>query len=159
TAGGQLDTTFNGNGVLETLPSGDATLGFGDVAMQGSRIVVTGTFTTTTGGADPDGFVARYGIVSRYNLNGTLDTTFGAGRSFTSDLWGASVAVAGDGSLLIPGARQTPVFDGSGNRVHDANGNLVTYTDSAVAHLTVNGTLDTSFGTAGIGYVTLAMGP
>jgi uncharacterized delta-60 repeat protein len=158
TPAGQLDPGFHGTGTLEVLPAGYVTLGFGDVAIQGSTLIVTGTYTNSIASDDPDGFVPNHGIVSRYSLAGNLDTTFGSGGSFTSDVWGPSVAVAAEGSLVIAGGHTVLITDSSGNRVHDANGNLVSRTETAIAHLTADGTIDTTFGTLGTGFVYLTLG-
>jgi uncharacterized delta-60 repeat protein len=75
--------------------------------------------------------------LARYESNGMLDTSFGAGGKVTTDFggsndWMRSVAVLSDGKIVVAG--QANITRGFG---------------FALARYESNGTLDTSFGTAG----------
>jgi uncharacterized delta-60 repeat protein len=75
--------------------------------------------------------------LARYTSNGTLDATFGAGGTVTTDFAGGgdigrSVAVQSDGKIVAAGRAVI-----SGN------------SDFALARYTSNGTLDAGFGTGG----------
>ena len=127
TASGVLDTAFNGTGQAE-ITAGDA-LG---VAIQpdGKIVVVGNNFPASN--LDMK--------VVRYNVNGTLDTTFDSDGIATlaigtaTDI-GYSVAIQSDGKILVSGRSDTPP----------------SFTTShAIVRLNANGSLDTSFGNAGI---------
>jgi len=69
TADGRLDSTFGGTGVVTT--SFGRTFHSGEgVALQQGKILAVGYVSDGSGGEDL--------ALARYNLNGTLDTTFGA---------------------------------------------------------------------------------
>ena len=138
---GNLDTSFNGTGIATTSIGGvDAANAV--VVQPDGKTVAAGTVQASFGG------VTHFGVV-RYNVNGTLDTSFG-----------------GSGG---PGKVVTPPFygpaDGSGSNgdaaravALDANNKIVVAGDAsdnnalgalAVARYNTNGTLDTSFGSGG----------
>ncbi len=130
-ADGDLDLTFNGNGKVIT-HIGDATDDANDSAVQSDgKLVVVGTSGCCTNFATSEGFA-----VARYNADGSLDNTFdGDGRVFTlSGIYGASanaVVIQSDGKIVVAGS---------------------SYSKSAsfaVVRYNSNGSLDTSFGTAG----------
>jgi uncharacterized delta-60 repeat protein len=128
---GTLDTTFGQGGEVVT-PDANVGLVYYAVALQGNKIVVAGTMF---GAIDGDF------LVSRYNPDGSLDTTFGSGgRSFAD--FGApgeaayGVAVGADGKIVLGGgsadhfafARYTadgvldPTFGQGGKNLFDADG-------------------------------------
>jgi uncharacterized delta-60 repeat protein len=129
TAGGALDPSFNGSGML--------TLAYGPKAaaavavQQNGKIVVLG-----------DGGAGQDFIVARLNPDGSQDTSFGTGGAadvdFGLDEEDGSVALQPDGKIVLAGS--------SGS--DDANGNLVTG-DFAIARLL--GDPVTSGGTGGGG--------
>ena len=97
---GTLDTTFSGDGIVVTdlTPSDDIASG---VAIQSNnRIVVVGR----TGG-----LLAANGdiVLARYNSNGALDTSFGAGGVSIRDLGGnesaTALAIQSDGKIVTAG--------------------------------------------------------
>jgi uncharacterized delta-60 repeat protein len=134
---GQLDTSFDGDGIAF---SGLNTTRFNGVDMQGSNIIVGGHLTTGTS--------SRW-MVSRYTLAGQLDTTFGTGGYFINDtspsINGTSplVRVASDGSIVI----------GANANYTDANG--VKRYGFQVAHLLADGAADATFGSDGTGVVSV----
>jgi uncharacterized delta-60 repeat protein len=125
---GDLDPTF-GTGGIVTTDIGTSTTDSGRaVAIQpDGKIVVAGY-------ADDYFSASRYDFaVVRYNADGSLDTSFGAGGKVTTDFASTSdlaygVALQSDGKIVVSG------YSG---------------TDFAVVRYNVDGSLDTSFGTGG----------
>ena len=123
---GSLDTTFDGDGKLITLLSGESQAT--SVRVQGDgKIVVAGVVQASAGGSGAGDFV-----VLRYNSNGTLDTGFGVGGKVVTDLGGddiaESVALQTDGKIVVTG--------------HTSTGGV---SDIAVVRYNSDGTLDASF--------------
>jgi uncharacterized delta-60 repeat protein len=116
---GTLDTSFSGDGRTQTnFTVSDRAA---DVARQGDKIVVVGFSTDNNG--------TGHFAVARYNLNGTLDTSFsGDGKQTTSfgEFGGAAsgVAIQANGRIVVVG-ETGPGF--------------------ALARYNSNGSLDTSF--------------
>lgn len=133
---GTLDTTFDTDGIVST-PCGGTYMfcAIEDLAVQTvsgvSKIIVLGSAMSIS---DPADF-----ILMRYNMDGTLDSTFGS-SGITTTNFGAlgdgnaanALAIQADGKILAAG---------------DAH-NGIDY-DFALARYTVNGTLDTSFDSDG----------
>ena len=96
---GSLDTSFSAGGKVTTDFGGSDDLGR-SVALQGDgKIVVAGDSNV---GSTFDFALARY------NTNGSLDTSFGAGGKVTTDFGGSgdggrSVALQGDGKIVVAG--------------------------------------------------------
>ncbi len=133
---GSLDTSFGGGGVVITDIAGTADLGF-DVAIQpDGKILVSGQ---TFNGTDYD-----FALI-RYNSDGSLDATFGTGGIVTTDFaglddHGKGMTLQTDGKILVTGVTN----------------NGADY-DFALARYNSDGSLDASFGTAGL--VTTGIGP
>jgi len=120
-AAGDLDTTFNGTGIVTTTVAGESIHGMDMVVQPDGKIVIVG-----------------YGlgiVVARYNSNGSLDTSFnGTGMVTTPGGSGYAVALQPDGKIVVAG-------DAS-------NGNDY---DFAVVRYNTDGSLDTTFnGTGGV---------
>ncbi len=120
---GSLDTSFDGDG-KRTAPLGGAVASGNDVAIQsGGKILVGGT--ATIGGK-------AVFAVSRYNVNGSVDSSFGlAGHVTTaasSAASGRTIALQPDGRIILGGDINTP-----------AGGNF------ALARYTANGVFDPTF--------------
>jgi uncharacterized delta-60 repeat protein len=123
---GQLDETFDGDGLQATAPFG----GPGSrMVMQpdGKFIIVGGTFTSFIG--------------ARFNADGTPDTSFGSAGRITTDVTGASriqyaraVAVQPDGKIVVAGDATL------------ANNTRA----AALARYLADGSLDPSFGGDGL---------
>lgn len=135
-ADGTLDPTF-GTGDWATVDLGGSDeLALGMVQQPGGKFVVVGY--TNSGDTYRAAFV-------RFNADGTLDTTFGAGGSTLLDFGGGSQSVAyalaqqPDGKLVATGT----VFLGSGAL------------DVGIARVTAEGVPDTSFDGDGDGMVTI----
>ena len=130
---GSLDPLFGTNGVVLTDLGANASAQ-GLTVQSDGKIVVTGT---VGGGTAADVALARY------NLDGSLDSSFGSGGTVRTDVGGADVAsgiaLQPDGSILVSGSTTT----GSGS-----NAFVIRYQS--------NGQVDTSFGAGGTGAVVLS---
>ncbi|HEY2389171.1 MAG TPA: hypothetical protein VGK30_19645 [Candidatus Binatia bacterium] len=143
--------------VARYLPSGtlDSTFGLGGVA---SAAVPNNWFVTTNamvqqsdgkfvvaGAADsPDTANNQNFVLARFNVDGTLDTSFGSNGASVTDIAGSednafALALQKDGKIVAAGYATTGAT-----------------TDFAVARYGTDGTLDTSFGVGG--KVTTAFG-
>lgn len=131
---GSLDTTFGTGGSVATHLNVTATLY--DMAIQpDGKIVVVGiTF-------EPGG-VQNTGMVARFNLNGTLDTSFDGNGFINSVLMKEvnAVEILPDGKIMVGGYRNI------GND------------QFCVARLNSDGSLDTSFDGDGIAITSVGMG-
>jgi uncharacterized delta-60 repeat protein len=131
TPSGQLDTSFNGTGYV-------AGHGFNAVVVQQESATLYEIVTSDAS------------VVGRYFLSGAVDTAFGgAGTGFFTAGGGLTLhnlALETDGSIIIAGSQSYTAGDGS------------QHTEMAVGHLSANGTLDTSFGSNGTGFVLLMIG-
>ncbi|MCU7863397.1 MAG: DUF4347 domain-containing protein, partial [Candidatus Thiodiazotropha sp. (ex Lucinoma borealis)] len=130
--------TFNdGDGIVTTAVGSGTDEGYGVIVQPDGKILVTGS---THNGSDDDI------TLTRYNVDGTLDTGFGGGDGIvTTNLGsvfetGLSVALQADGKVLV-----------TGNYYNGAN------IDIALLRYNSDGTLDTSFG-GGDGIVTTGIG-
>jgi uncharacterized delta-60 repeat protein len=145
TSSGQFDTTFGSSGFASLNP---------DPADQ---------WLNTTGQAmvvQPDGKILMTGIanfnylpVSRFNANGTVDTSFGNGGTALVPL-----SALGNGYASASGNDLTVQADGKivvvGQAAHASGAN----SDFVVARLNPSGSLDTSFNTTGAAAVDFAGG-
>jgi uncharacterized delta-60 repeat protein len=126
---GSLDTTFGDNGTTNVM-SGKVFMRIGSIAVQGDgKILITGTVFSQPG-------TLQSGVV-RLNADGSLDATFGTDGVA---LFGLSIfdqpralTVQSDGSILVAGSLQ-----GTASM------------DYYVLRLLANGSLDASFGNAGL---------
>ncbi|MDB5389232.1 MAG: uncharacterized protein JWM11_4878, partial [Planctomycetaceae bacterium] len=128
---GTLDANFGnlGRTVTDlTTVSGVASDVANSVAIQSDgKYIVAGVSST---------FITQ-GILSRYNTNGTLDPTFGAGGSIASSFFAGGftgMAIEPDGSIVASG------------QVNDVNGNSY----FGVLKVTSAGLLDPTFGINGL---------
>jgi uncharacterized delta-60 repeat protein len=98
-ANGTLDTSFSGDGKQTTDFGGEFDRGNG-VALQGSKIVEVGTADR---GPGVDDFA-----LTRYNANGSLDTSFSGDGKQTTDFGGNDgandVAIQPDGRIVAVGS-------------------------------------------------------
>src|SRR5919106_611287 len=134
---GSLDASFGNNGRVTTDFPGLAAVISAVVIQPDGKIVVAG-------GAYPLFTFAGDFKVARYNPNGSLDTSFGAGGIVTT-------IFPGDGSFAFALALQS---DGkiiaAGTDFFDFNPGDMSDTDFALARYNSDGSLDTSFGNGGI---------
>jgi len=130
---GTLDASFGTGGKVTTafLSQGSSQAQALSVAVQpDGRIIAVGN--AFVGGAFDF-------ALARYNINGTLDASFGTGGQVMTDFAGfndqaGSVVVQPDGKIVVAG---------------QAGPYINTGLDFALARYNSNGTLDTSFGTSG----------
>jgi uncharacterized delta-60 repeat protein len=133
---GTLDTSFGTQGVVTTdiNPSQDD-IAFATVLQPDGKIIAVGTSFTTPASI----------VVTRYNANGALDSTFGSGGITVTSLPSASATafaatLQADGKLLVAG-RSCPMSGVSSFL-------LLRYNTAGAPG--TPGTLDTGFGTGGI---------
>lgn len=127
-----LDNSFGTGGVVLTPFFDEPDFSYanaGAVAIQAdNKIVAAGTASFDNGGYGYDDFA-----LARYNLDGSLDTTFGTGGKVITDLGGAagltSLVIQRDGKLVVAGFANTSF---------------------ALARYQTNGVLDSTFGSGGI---------
>ncbi len=117
---GSLDATFGMEGTVTTFFDEGEGQGNAIALQKDGKIVVAGT-------VDPGGFG-----VARYNVDGSLDATFGTGGKvttiFTGSDEGNAIVLQKDGKIVMAGT---------------------TSTDFAIARYNTDGSLDISFGTEG----------
>lgn len=117
---GSLDLTFSSDGIVTTNIGPNADWVEKLLLQDDGKIVLVGYHVSTTFSTDA--------ALVRYNSDGTLDNTFGAGGIVTSDYSGFddhpnSACLQTDGKILVTGYTQTGNFDIHLAR-YDANGNL-----------------------------------
>lgn len=126
TESGALDTTFGGGDGITTTSIGLRSEVFGITVQPDGKIIAAGS--TASGG--PDDFA-----VSRYNSDGSLDTSFNSPTGYLTTNFGSSeegtaVKLQNDGKIVVSGN------SGAGNRVN-------------VARYNTDGSLDTTFDSDG----------
>ena len=98
-ANGSLDSTFNSNGIVTTAVGGGDDIGYSVELQTDGKIVVAGA--SKIGG--------NYHIaVVRYNIDGSLDTTFGSGGKVVTAIgsyyeYGQGLAIQSDGKITVAG--------------------------------------------------------
>jgi uncharacterized delta-60 repeat protein len=129
-AGGALDTTFDGDGKVRTsFAPTSAELGYALALQTDGKYVLAGTVGIPGSGTASDFALARY------NADGTLDGSFDGDGKVVTDFASLTdqayaVAIQTDGKIVAAGTTRSP----STNRF-----------DYALARYNSNGTLDTSF--------------
>ena len=131
-ANGSLDTTFDSDGRLTTT-FGGAQIAY-SVAIQGDGKIVAG-------GRGWGSSINEF-VIARYNLNGSLDTTFDSdGRVATganSSAALSSIAIQSDGKIIASGSTSTG-FDGNDE-------------DFMIVRYDQDGSLDNTFGVVGVDF-------
>ena len=138
-ADGSLDTSFDVDGKVVTPSDGPGDASIRSIAVQpDGKIVAAGYVLQKTAG-----FPILFAL-NRYNIDGTLDTTFGIGGKVVTDVGGGgrafSVAIQPDGKIVAAGGGSIPT-------VNEA---------FTLARYNSDGSLDASFG--GDGRVLTAVG-
>lgn len=130
---GSLDTTFDMDGKVVTL-FGTNLSSVHDLAVQPDGKIIAGgsVFATTS--------IYNQFALARYNQDGSLDATFGAGGKAVSDfsdlrLEFSAMALQNDGKIVAVGSSHT--F------------NTLSYEQFEIMRFNTNGTIDTSFGVNG----------
>ena len=137
-ANGSLNTAFGSGGIVSTPPFGDGFDAVGGATLyptagtanDGKIVVVGYSMVSTT--------IDSEWLVARYNVNGTLDASFGSGGTAMENFSARSdaargVAIQTDGKLVVTGYSSP------------ANSAQV----EVLARLNTNGALDSTFGTGG----------
>jgi uncharacterized delta-60 repeat protein len=147
-ADGALDNSFGNQGIVTTLFSagGDNSAGGSSVSIQLDGKIVVGGFV---------GVYPAYDFaLARYNSDGSLDTSFGTGGMVTATMGvntedrGYSVAIQPDGKIVLSGQ-----YIDIGNWWLGSTG-----WDLALMRFNTDGSLDTSFGSAGKVHTDLSNG-
>jgi len=130
---GSFDQSYGNGGRVKTHFNGQYNTG-----SRGSSAVLQPDGKLVGGGSYKTEGVAREFALARYNMDGSLDATFGTGGKVTTslgtaDAFGFAVALQPDGKVVLAG-----YFD-TGSHNHDF----------ALARYNANGGLDTTFGTSG----------
>jgi uncharacterized delta-60 repeat protein len=133
-ADGDLDPTFGTGGTVMTDLNHSTDLANAVAVQSDGKLVVVGQTYKDNDYSDEDF------VVTRYNTNGTLDTTFGSRGRVRTDFPGlaavpSSVVIQPDGKIVVAGGA-FPLFTFAG--------------DFKVVRYNPNGSLDTSFGAGGI---------
>jgi len=141
-ADGDLDPTFGTGGMVMTDIKRSTDIANAVAIQADGKLVVVGTSYKHNDYSDEDF------VVTRYNTNGTLDNTFGAGGRVRTDFPGlaavpSSVVIQPDGKIVVAGGA-FPLFTFLG--------------DFKVVRYNPNGSLDTSFGDGGIVTTTFPQG-
>jgi len=141
---GTLDTTFNGQGYVESNISSLGGYGSGITIDSSGRILVTGSSDNASGNSNM--------VICRYNSNGTLDTTFNNSGFVVSN-----VAAGGNGyddggnGITIDSSGRILVTGWSNNDGGGLSDNMTIWRYNA------DGTLDTTF--SGQGYIVSSSTP
>jgi uncharacterized delta-60 repeat protein len=125
-----LDLTFDNDGKVTTDFVGGSDLGRGVVIQGDGKIIVAGRMLSISNGNDF--------AVARYNVDGSLDLTFGSGGRVNTDFnfdddEAFAVALQADGKIVVAGSS----FNGGSS------------TDFALVRYSSDGNLDVTFGTNG----------
>jgi len=133
-AAGDLDPTFGIGGKVTTDIKRSTDLVNAVVVQADGKLVVVGQTYKNKDFSNEDF------VVARYNTDGTLDTTFGAGGRVRTDFPGlaavpSAVVIQADGKIVVAGGA-FPLFTFAG--------------DFKVVRYNPNGSLDRSFGSGGI---------
>jgi uncharacterized delta-60 repeat protein len=143
-APGDIDLGFNGSGYVVT-NVGTVDQAY-DVAVDSNDRVVVAGFAYSNGSGSRE-----FGLV-RYNDDGSLDDSFGAGGKVMTDIGGAgfddtvnAVAIQPNDKIVVAGTTAVDAVTPAGTA------------DFAVARYDAGGTLDPAFG-GGDGYVTIDFG-
>jgi uncharacterized delta-60 repeat protein len=138
TTSGQLDTTFGSGGIVNLAnpgPNGTSAPTRIAVEASGKILVASGS-----GGPTPQ---VQAGTISRYNANGSLDTTFGAAGTAASVASAAALLLQGDGKIVAAGSLTSKLnAPPAGN---DVGFGVVRYTASGIT--------DKTFGSGGVAVV------
>ena len=132
---GSLDTSFGTGGIVTTSFPVGGSYAFALALQSDGKIIAAGTDFVNFSSEDNSNTDFA---LERYNPDGTPDTTFGNGGQVTTDFDGFnddafSVLIQPDGKIIAVGSAKNPF----------------SFYDFAAVRYLANGTIDTSFGSAG----------
>jgi LPXTG-site transpeptidase (sortase) family protein len=128
TANGSLDATFDGDGMLTSSPTGNDFEWGSDIAVKADgKLIVFGS-----GYGSNQDF-----LITRYNANGSLDTTFGSSGGYTL------TDISGDDSSQRLAMQPDDKIVAAG---YSSSGPMSAF---SLARFNADGSLDTGFGTGG----------
>jgi uncharacterized delta-60 repeat protein len=135
TSSGQLDTTFGTAGLVNLANSGPSTSSAPTrIAVQtNSKILVA------SGSAGPTPLVLA-GTITRYNSNGSLDTTFGASGTTASVASASALSLESSGKIVVAGSLTSKL------NAPPASNNV----GFGVVRYNPSGTIDKTFGSGGV---------
>lgn len=136
---GTADTTFGGDGQVTTSFGGAGPTARAVMIQPDGKIVVAGYISFTTGDL-------RDIVLARYETDGTLDASFGAGGTAIIDLTPNATEIAFDAVMLSDGKI---IIVGQKN-------DTVGFADFLAARFNTDGSVDTTFGTNGLTTVAVA---
>ena len=134
-----LDTSFNGDGRATISFSAGDDVGSGIAVQSDDKMVVVGTSDSGSGNSEF--------AIARFNVDGSLDTSFnGDGRVTTffspADDLGSGIAIQSDDKIVVAGTSDS----GSGT------------SEFAIARFNVDGSLDPSFDVDGLATISFSAG-
>jgi uncharacterized delta-60 repeat protein len=135
---GSIDNTFDLDGIVTTTIGNDDDYAASISLQNDGKIVIAGTKMNPGGSTNASSIV-----VVRYNINGSLDTSFNANGKVITDIVNpdddetvTSVVLQSDGKIMLTG--------------RSYNGGMIGYFYMFLVRYNVNGSLDTNFGTNGV---------
>jgi uncharacterized delta-60 repeat protein len=141
TSSGQLDTTFGTNGLVNLANVGPA-LSATAPACPTQILLQNGKILISAGVPEPTP-AALATIVSRYNSNGSLDTSFAAAGMMATVVSASAMTFDSSGKLVIAGALTSKINAPPAS--NDVGFGIVRYHP--------NGVIDTSFGKGGVAVI------
>lgn len=142
TGSGQLDTTFGTNGLVNLANVGPALLDTAPACPTQILVEPNGKLLISVGVPEPTP-AALATIVSRYNPNGSLDTSFAAAGMMSTVLSASAMTFDSSGRIVIAGARTSKINAPPAS--NDVGFGIVRYHP--------NGVIDTSFGKGGVAVI------
>ncbi|MBN1535819.1 MAG: hypothetical protein JW908_03725 [Anaerolineales bacterium] len=138
---GDLDTSFDSDGIVEASFSGNPAVFNGIVVQPDNKIIAVGFKDQNSDWAAPVDVV-----MARYSEDGSLDTTFGTSGIYTASINGTdgrfyAAALQPDGKIIVVGYSVS-----GGNKAF------------LVTRFTADGALDTTFGSSGMTYSSFGAG-
>jgi uncharacterized delta-60 repeat protein len=141
TTTGQLDTTFGSGGIAALANAGPTQVA---VQANGKILVASGEPSRLVFQPQP---VAQPGTISRYNSNGTLDSSFGASGTAASIASASALLLQSDGKIVVAGALTSKL--NMPPAANDVGFGMVRYFP--------NGAIDLTFGSGGVAIVDLGV--
>lgn len=142
TSSGQLDTTFGTNGLVNLANVGPPLSDTAPACPTQILVEPNGKILISAGVPGPTP-AALATIVSRYNPNGSLDTSFAAAGMMATVLSATAMTFDSNGNIVIAGALTSKISAPPAS--NDVGFGIVRY------HR--NGVIDTSFGTGGVAVI------